>query len=78
MIQVKHFYSENLIADAVYLALRHTRRHGMSGWPTIGDTKMDHGVTMAIALPLHCKVKVFSPLELASKLWGGNWYLVNM
>ena len=42
VIQVKYFYPEKLIGDAVYLAMHHTRRYTVPGWPTINDAKIDH------------------------------------
>ena len=41
VIQVKYFYPEKLIGDAVYLAMHHTRRYTVPGWPTINDAKID-------------------------------------
>lgn len=49
MIQVKHFYPENLIDDAMHSALHHTRRHVMSGGPAISDAETDHWFRVVMA-----------------------------
>lgn len=48
MIQVKHFYPDHLIDDAMHSALHRTRRHIMSGWPTISDAEIDHWVRVVM------------------------------